>query len=103
MEPMNSAPSEMNRKGDDMKLKEELQTELERELVKSPDEMDTGKIDSILGLLNHLGECVPAETQMSKEQFAEKYLKGVIKKKKNQIELNLYNAKELNHGKKDRT
>ncbi len=103
MESMNSAPREMNHKGDDMKLKEELQTELERELEKSPDEMDTGKIDFILGLLNHLGECVPAETQMSKEQFAEKYLKGVIKKKKNQIELNLYNAKELNHGKKDRT
>lgn len=87
MESMNSAPSEMNHKGDDMKLKEKLQTELERELEKSPDEMDTGKIDSILGLLNHLGECVPTEMQMSKEQFAEKYLKGVIKEKKNQIEL----------------
>lgn len=81
MESMNGAPSEINHKGDGMKLKEELKTEFEKELEKSPDEMDTRKMDSILELLNHLEECAPAETQMSREQFAKKYLKGVIKKK----------------------
>ena len=38
MESMNGAPSEINHKGDGMKLKEELKTEFEKELEKSPDE-----------------------------------------------------------------
>ena len=79
MEPVNGTPNENEYKGDDIKLRVELNAALESELSKSPDEMNTEKIDSIIELLNRLDEDSSTEQEMSKDQFAEKYLKGVIK------------------------
>ncbi len=79
MEPVNGTPNEYGSKGDDTKLKVELNAVLESELEKSPDEMDTEKIDSVIELLNHLDGDNPTDQEMTKEQFAEQYLKGVIK------------------------
>mgnify|MGYP001029941091 CR=1 FL=1 len=79
MEPVNGTPNENEYKGDDIKLRVELNAALESELSKSPDEMNTEKIDSIIELLNRLDEDSSTEQEMTKDQFAEKYLKGVIK------------------------
>ncbi len=78
MEPVNGTPNENEYKGDDIKLRVELNAALENELLKSPDEMDTEKIDSIIELLNRLNEDNSTDQEMTKDQFAEKYLKGVI-------------------------
>lgn len=79
MEPLNGTPNENKYKGDDIKLRVELNAALENELQKSPDEMDTEKVDSIIELLNRLNEGSSTAQEMTKDQFAGKYLKGVIK------------------------
>lgn len=77
MEPINGTPNKNEYKGDDRRLEAELNAALERELLKSPDEMDTEKIDSMIELLSRLNEDSATAQEMTKEQFAEKYLKGV--------------------------
>lgn len=78
MEPVNGTPNENGYRGDDIKLKAELKAALEAELQKSPDEMDTEKIDSMIELLNRLNEDGFTDQEMTKDHFAGKYLKGVI-------------------------
>lgn len=82
MEPVNGTPNIKEYKGDDTKLRVELNASLESELEKSPDKMDTEKIDSMIELLNRLNEGSFADRGMTKEQFAEKYLKGTIRQRK---------------------
>lgn len=78
MEPINGTPNENECKGDDTKLRAELNAALEAELLKSPDEMDTAKIDSMIELLNHLNGDSFTDQEMTKDQFAKRYLKRVI-------------------------
>ena len=82
MEPVNGTPSRYDSKGDDIKLRTELNAILEKELEKPPDEMDTKKMDSVIELLSNLEENKSVRTDMSKKQFAEKYLRGVLRKRK---------------------
>lgn len=74
MELNKQAPKFINKEGEDEKLSEELKYALNRELEKSPDEIDTQKIDSIIMLLNQLEPSSEKRTDMSKEEFAQKYL-----------------------------
>lgn len=78
MEPINGTPNENECKGDDTKLRAELNAALEAELLKSPDEMDTAKIDSMIELLNNLNGDSFTDQEMTKDQFAKRYLKRVI-------------------------
>ena len=54
MESKNKTPKYNYEAGDDEKLKRELNSTLERELGKSPDEIDTKKVDSIMLLLEQM-------------------------------------------------
>lgn len=74
MELNKQAPKFTNKEGEDEKLSEELKHALNRELEKSPDEIDTQKIDSIIMLLNQLEPSSEKRTDISKEEFAQKYL-----------------------------
>lgn len=79
MESAGQTPNKIEHKGDDIELKTRLRALLERELEKSPDKLDIEKIDSVTRLLKNLSEDKPAETELSKEEFANKYLKEIIK------------------------
>ncbi|MDE7183458.1 MAG: DUF4367 domain-containing protein [Lachnospiraceae bacterium] len=79
MESVNRTPNENESRGDDIKLRAELNEALEQELEQSPDKMDTKKIDSIISLLNHLQEEGAVVQEVPKDVYARKYLRGVIK------------------------
>lgn len=79
MESFNRTPNKNESRGDDIKLRAELNEALEEELAKSPDKMDTKKIDSIISLLSHLQEDVVTVQEMPKDVYARKYLRGVIR------------------------
>ena len=79
MESFNRTPNKNESRGDDIKLRAELNEALEEELAKSPDKMDTKKIDSIISLLSHLQEDGVTVQEMPKDVYARKYLRGVIR------------------------
>ena len=62
-------------------LKYDLEQLLEKELKKSPDEINAEKIDSIVSLLNQF-DGKKEEEDIEKEAFAKKYLQGYIGKPK---------------------
>lgn len=79
MESFNRTPNKNESRGDDIKLRAELNEALERELEKSPDKMDTNKIDSMISLLSRLQEDSAVVQEMPKDVYARKYLSGVIR------------------------
>ena len=79
MESFNRTPNKNESRGDDIKLRAELKEALERELEKSPDKMDTNKIDSMISLLSRLQEDSAVVQEMPKDVYARKYLSGVIR------------------------
>ena len=54
MESKKNTPNHIEKEGNNAKLKEELENLLEKELEKSPDEINTKKIDSIVHLLDEI-------------------------------------------------
>lgn len=78
MESLNKTPNKNESRGDDIKLRKELNEALEQELEKSPDRMDTKKIDLMIGLLSQLKDDGATMQEVPKDAYARKYLKGVI-------------------------
>ncbi|TCL55226.1 uncharacterized protein DUF4367 [Kineothrix alysoides] len=74
MEEKNITPNYQNKAGGDDKLKAELEKALDREMDKSPDDIDVQKIDSIIDLLNQIDGVPDNSDHISKNEFAEKYL-----------------------------
>ena len=71
----------INEEDSNKNLKYDLEQLLEKELKKSPDEINAEKIDSIISLLNQFDGEKEGE-DIEKEAFAKKYLQGYIDKPK---------------------
>lgn len=71
----------INEEDSNKKLKYDLEQLLEKELEKSPDEINAEKIDSIVSLLNLFDGKKEGE-DIEKEVFAKKYIQGYIGKPK---------------------
>lgn len=71
----------INEEDSNKNLKYDLEQLLERELEKSPDEINTEKIDSIISLLNQFDGKKEGE-DIEKETFVKKYLKEYVGKSK---------------------
>lgn len=74
MESKSKTPKYIHKVGEDEKLSEELRNALDRELEKSPDEIDTKKVDAIVALLDKIDGSVDSQEFMDKDEFAQKYL-----------------------------
>lgn len=74
MESKSKTPKYIHKVGEDEKLSEELRNALDRELEKSPDEIDTTKVDAIVALLDKIDGSVDSQEFMDKDEFAQKYL-----------------------------
>ena len=82
MESLNRTPNKYQSKGDDINLRAKLNELLEKELEQSPDKIDTKKIDAVVELLNHLETDETKVQEIPKEEFADRYLKGIFRYKK---------------------
>lgn len=74
MEEKNNTSKYLNKIGCDEALITELNHALDREIEKSPDQIDVEKIDSIVGLLNQVDDIQNVVQEISKEQFIKRYL-----------------------------
>lgn len=76
MEANENTPKFLNKAGEDEKLVQELNAVLDKEMDKSPDLIDVEKVDSIIQLLDRLDTKTDKDAGLSKELFAQKYLKN---------------------------
>lgn len=74
MEAKNRTPNHLNKAGEDNKLKTELEISLDREIDKSPDDIDVQKVDTIINLLNQIDGISEERDEISKSKFAKIYL-----------------------------
>ena len=80
MESIKNTPNYIHKEGDNDALKKELNIALEKELEKSPDEIDTDKIDSMILLLEKLdGGSLQYNSAKDKGIFAKQYLAEYIR------------------------
>lgn len=93
MESKNKTPKYNYEAGDDEKLKRELNSALERELDKSPDEIDTKKVDSIMLLLEQMDNRT-TDCGIDKDEFARKYLKKYVDTRK-QNKIYMFSSKSM--------
>ena len=78
----------INEEDSNKKLKYDLEQLLERELEKSPEEINSEKIDSIVSLLSQFDE--EKNGYIEKEVFAKKYLGGYIGKSKKESRYGIF-------------
>ena len=78
MESKKNTPNHIEKEGNNAKLKEELENLLEKELEKSPDEINTKKIDSIVHLLDEM-DGKDEDNSTDKDEFAKRYLQDYLK------------------------
>lgn len=78
----------INEEDSNKKLKYDLEQLLERELEKSPEEINSEKIDSIVSLLSQFDE--EKNGDIEKEVFAKKYLGGYIGKSKKESRYGIF-------------
>lgn len=77
MESNTKAPKYIDKAGGDRNLREELNRAIERELEKPPEEIDHGKINSMIQLLDQM-DGRENEKFMGREEFARTYLGGYV-------------------------
>lgn len=82
MESNSNTPNQMKKEDDNGRLKAELEKMLEEELEKSPNNINTKKIDSITILLDQL-DGIEEDDSFDKNEFAQKYLHEYIKAPQN--------------------
>lgn len=85
MELKGKAPKYISEEGGNGKLKDELEKDLDRELAKSPDELDSEKIDYIIHLLDKISPMEKDQEEITTELFARKYLNNYTKADKKYI------------------
>ena len=78
MESYSDTPNQMKKEDDNARLRIELEEMLEKELEKSPNVINTKKIDSITILLNQL-DGIEEDDSFDKNEFAQKYLHEYIR------------------------
>lgn len=74
MEKNDKAPKRQDKEGDNRELIDKLNIVLDIEMEKSPDEIDIKKVNSVIQLLNILENYSDDVGDISKEEFAEKFL-----------------------------